>query len=80
MSRFSKTDVRGQFTVVKLGSPALSSEDIEIRRQMLADFSRYIVGFREGKQSSCRGAWSSKEYSEVRLMLRQVPKAKAFDM
>jgi len=81
MSRFSKNDVRSQLSSFRqIGVPALSPAEIECRRELLAEFSKFLVGFREGKQSSCRGAWSSKEYSEVRLKLRQIPNTKAFEM
>jgi hypothetical protein len=61
-------------------SAVLSPEEIKHRTDVFAQFSKNLVGFREGKQSSCRGAWTAKEYSNVRLMLRQIPKPKAFEM
>lgn len=59
---------------------ALSPDEIERRVKMFSQFLKNLVGFRQGKQSSIRGSWSPKEYSEFRLMMRQVPKTKAFEM
>jgi hypothetical protein len=58
----------------------MTCEHHELQKQTFVQFVNNLVGFREGKQSSCRGSWTSKEYSEVRLMLRYIPKTKAYEM
>jgi hypothetical protein len=65
-----------KFTLTRV----LTSDEIERRVKMFNEFSKNLVGFREGKQSSIRGGWNPKEYSEFRLMMRQVPQTKAFEM
>ena len=91
MSRFSKNDLsRARAAVISPLMSAwaprstmprvLTTEELEHREATFARFTKNIVEFRQGKQSSCRGAWTSKEYSEVRVMLRQVPKEKALEM
>lgn len=83
MSRFSKNDMRKTLTVWASHSTAargLTAAELQRRTQIFARFSQNLVEFHQGKQSSCRGAWTSREYSEVRLMLREVPKSLAFEM
>jgi hypothetical protein len=84
MSRLTKiatlTAGSACFPMLTQMKTVLSSEEIEHRAEIFAQFTKNLVGFCEGKQSSCRGGWTAKEYSNVRLMLRQVPKTTAFEM
>jgi hypothetical protein len=83
MSRFSKNDMRKTLTLLTSQTTTargLKAEELERRVEMFTLFAKNLVEFRQGRQSSCRGAWTSKEYSEIRLMLRQVPKEQAFEM
>ncbi len=84
MSRFDKIEARKLgakiFPLLTKTKTTLTSAEKECRADVFAEFVKYLVGFREGKQSSCRGSWTAKEYSDVRLLLRQVPKTEALEM
>ena len=82
MSQFAKIVMRkaGGGYSGTFNQAVLSPEEMDIRVKIFAQFVKNLVGFRQGKQSSCRGAWTAKEYGNVRMMLREVPKGKAFEM